>query len=77
MKLKEFDEFVFEEKIKEIHIREPNLLEFIMQDGNIVKKKWCNKSRSESWSEEARQKARERSLKKLEGGNPLCQQQEQ
>ncbi len=64
---KEFDEGTFKQKIKEIQVPERNLLVFVFHDGNTVKKKWRYRSRSESWSEEAKKKARERSLKKLEG----------
>lgn len=67
LELTEFDEVYFEKKIKEIQVPQPNILVFVFQDGNTLKKEWRHKSRSESWSEEARQKARERSLKKLEG----------
>lgn len=41
---------------------EPNILIFVFQNGNLVKKEWNYKSRRESWSEEARQMAREISL---------------
>ena len=64
---KEFDEGTFKQKIKEIQVPEPNILVFVFHDGNTVKKKWRYKSRSESWSEEARQNARERSIKRIEG----------
>lgn len=67
LELKEFDEAIFEEKIKEIQVPEPNLLIFVFYDGNMLKKEWSYKPRSKSWSEDARQKARERSIKKLEG----------
>ena len=67
--IKEFDEVTFEEKIKEIQVPEPNLLVFVLQDGDTVKKGWSDRSRRESWNEEARQKARERSLKKIDGGS--------
>jgi site-specific DNA recombinase len=67
LELKEFDEGSFAQKIKEIQVPQPSVLVFVFHDGSIVKKGWSYKSRSESWSEEARQKARERSLEKLEG----------
>jgi site-specific DNA recombinase len=67
LELTEFDEAYFEKKIKEIQVPEPNILVFVFHDGNTLKKEWRYKSRSESWSEVARQKARECSLKKLEG----------
>lgn len=75
--LTEFDEAVFERQIKLIRVPEHNTIIFIFQDGRTVQKKWQNKSRSESWSEEACQHARERQLKHLEGRDTLCVQQEQ
>ncbi|MBZ9633331.1 recombinase family protein [Clostridium sp. FP1] len=64
--LSKFDEAYFAEKIKEIQVPEPKNLIFVFHDGSTVKKEWRYKSRSESWSGAARQKARECSLKKLE-----------
>lgn len=75
--LTEFDETVFEQKIKEIRVSGSNLLQFVFLDGHTAQKEWQNKSRNESWSEKARQKARERQLEFLGRGNALCMQQEQ
>ncbi|ADL50571.1 recombinase family protein [Clostridium cellulovorans] len=65
--LKEFDEDIFQEKIKELQVPEQNTLVFVFMDGTTLKKEWKYKSRSEGWSIEAREKARERSLKNIEG----------
>lgn len=67
LEIKEFDESIFKKKIKEIQVPEHNVLAFILSDGTSIKKEWGYKSRSEGWSEEARQKARERSIKRIEG----------
>lgn len=67
LEIKEFDEAIFKKKIKEIQVPEHNVLAFILSDGTSIKKEWGYKSRSEGWSEEARQKARERSIKRIEG----------
>lgn len=66
--ISKFDEDYFEEMIKEINVPEPRVLIFIFNDGRSIRKEWNYKSRSESWSDEARQKARERNLKKVGGG---------
>jgi site-specific DNA recombinase len=63
----------FENEIKEIQVMDKGIINFILNDGNIVKKEWNYKSRSESWSDEARQRAREKSLKRLEGRKNLWQ----
>lgn len=44
-----------------------NILIFVFKDGSIVKKEWNYKSRKESWSEEVREKARERSFNNMKG----------
>lgn len=64
----------FEKKIKEIQIIEQGKIAFILNDGSIVKKEWSYKPRSESWSEEKRQRAREESLKRIEGRKNLWQE---
>lgn len=66
LELTEFDEDCLKLRIKEIQVPEPTVLLFVFPDGSIVKKIWSYKSRSESWSDKARLKARESSLKKLE-----------
>lgn len=67
LEIKEFDEVIFKKKIKEIQVSAPNALVFILSDSTSIKKEWRYKSRSESWGEEARQNARERSIKRIEG----------
>lgn len=67
LEIKKFDEANFEEKIKEIQVPEPNVLIFVFRDGNVVKKEWNYKSRRKSWSEEAHEKARERSSNNMDG----------
>ena len=57
-----FDEKKFKREMKEIQVSGPNLLTFIFNDGRALQKEWHYKSRSESWDEAARQKARERML---------------
>lgn len=72
--IKEFNKEDFEKKIKEIQVIEQGMINFILNDGRTVKKEWRYKSRSESWSDEARQRAREKSLKRLEGRKNLWQE---
>lgn len=76
MGVKEFDNVTFENVIKEIRVIEASSVVFVFQDGQSVKKEWQNKSRSESWNEEKRNKAREHHLKLMERRNEQCQQQE-
>ena len=58
-----FDETVVKSKIKQIIVPAPNKLIFIFCDGQQVKRHWEHISRSESWNDEMKQQARERSLK--------------
>ena len=60
----EFEQNAFEKEIKEIHISQPNLLLFIQHNGQTLQKEWKYKSRSESWDEASRQRAREREIQK-------------
>ena len=76
LELKKFDEVIFEQSIKQIQVPAPNILVFVLQDGSTIKKEWRYKTHSERWSEEARQKARERNIKRLEGRNALCRQEQ-
>ncbi len=58
-----FDETLFNEKIEHIEICDSNILKFVFRDGEVIQRTWEHKPRSESWDEEARQRARERALK--------------
>ena len=66
--INDFNENLFNEKIKQIIVPESGLLTFVFRDGNEVTLKWENKSRSESWSEEKRQEARKRAINFLKKG---------
>ncbi|QRN84825.1 recombinase family protein [Clostridia bacterium] len=63
-----FDGEYFLNSIKEIRVLEPSKLEFIFMDGHSVIKEWQNKTRSESWNEEDRERARQRGRIQGEGG---------
>ena len=67
--INDFSETLFNEKIKQIIVPENGLLTFAFHGRNEVTLKWENKSRSESWSEEKRQMARERAINFLKKGN--------
>ncbi len=60
--LAEFDETVFRSQINRMRVPEANKVTFIFQEGNVVEAVWEDRSRKSSWSEEAKQKARERAL---------------
>jgi len=77
MGLTEFNEVHFEEHIKEIQVPEINQLVFVFNNGHIIQREWQNKSRKDSWSAEARQKARERQLEYIERRKSQCLKQEQ
>lgn len=66
--INDFSETLFNEKIKQIIVPENGLLTFVFNDGNEVTLKWRHKFRSESWSEEKRQVARERAINFLKEG---------
>ena len=67
LELESFKEEIFNEEIEHIEIYDSNRLKFVFRDGEIINKTWEHKPRCESWDEEARQRARERVLKHMEG----------
>lgn len=48
------------ERIAGITADDGNRLLFHFTDGTVTERTWCNRSRSESWTDEMRQKARDR-----------------
>ena len=56
--LEGFSSDVFRKEIAEILVPEPGKLIFVFYDGHTVEKIWRHKSRSESWTEEMRETAR-------------------
>ena len=61
LNISEFDETVVKSQIKQIIVPEPNELIFVFHNGENVQKHWEHISRSESWTNEMKQAARERS----------------
>ena len=61
-----FDKNVFEEKIKQIIVPNKGELQFIFKDSSQVKRTWDYPSRSESWTPEMRQLARENKINSIE-----------
>lgn len=47
----EFDETVFNKKLKELRVPGPNKLIYIFNNGDTFEKQWQHKSRSETWKE--------------------------
>lgn len=58
--LDNFDEKIFHQKIKKIVVPEFNTLEFVFKDGSVTKKVWKDKSRKDSWTDEMKEKARQK-----------------
>lgn len=56
----DFDEMLFDQLIEKLIVSENNKLIFTFRDGHSVEKTWENRPRSESWTEEMKQKARDR-----------------
>lgn len=61
--ISEFDTNIFENQIAKILVPAPNELIFIFHDGNQISANWKDRSRSESWTNEMKQQASERSRK--------------
>jgi len=60
----DFDQLVLSEKISEIRAVSHSMLQFVFHNGHTVAVNWQNPSRRESWTEEMKQEARERQLRR-------------
>ena len=58
--MEEFNAKSFEKEIAEIRVPEFNKLVFVFRNGHTTEKVWQNRSRSEIWTDEMRQAAREK-----------------
>lgn len=58
----EFDREMLMSRIKEIQVPGHNRLVYVFHDGHSEETTWQHKSRKDSWTEEMKQKAREKSL---------------
>lgn len=63
-----FDEKLFKEKIKQIIVPNHETLIFSFYDGEEIELKWHYASRSESWTEEKKELAREKAINFLKKG---------
>lgn len=61
--LSSFDDEVFKERIERIEVPKANRLNFVFKDGHSEERTWKGRSRSESWTPEMREAARQRALK--------------
>lgn len=57
-----FDAAVLQERIENIIVPSPNRLIFRFRDGQEAARVWADRSRSESWDDTARQRAREHTI---------------
>jgi len=70
--LASFDETEFHKRVLRIEVLGANTLRFIFADGSTYLSEWKDRSRSESWTDEMKQAAREKSLaikEALNGGS--------
>jgi hypothetical protein len=58
--LSKFSEKNFEENIEKIVVPTAGTINFSLKNGEQIKSNWENPSRNESWTEEMKQKAREK-----------------
>ena len=62
LKLSIFQENQFKTRVKQILVPEQGTIIFCLKNGEEIKTTWQNRSRSESWTAEMKQNARERNL---------------
>ena len=60
LEIPKFDAEQFAEQIEQIQIPAPNELQFCFSDGTEQTVSWKDRSRSESWTAEMREKARQK-----------------
>lgn len=77
LQLRQFDATIFEQQIAQIQVPENGILRFVFRDGHCEERLWQNRSRKESWDEEAKQAAKERQLSIAKRRKSECKQQEQ
>lgn len=65
---------VIKDKLIEIVVHDDNVLVFKLRDGSEVNKTWAYHSRSESWTEEMKAKARIDGAKASKKGEKTCQE---
>lgn len=65
LNLTSFDEAEFRRRVKKMIVSGSNCITYIFNDGNEIEIEWQNKSRRESWTDEMKQKAREKSTQNL------------
>ena len=68
-----FNDNLFNSQVKQIIVPSPNNLIFIMSDGRQIEKVWQNPSRKDSWTDEMKQKASEKTI--LQRSEKQCQEQ--
>ena len=56
--IRELNRRLIESKIQTIEVHDNNLLIFKLKDGSSIEKEWSYRSRSESWTDEMKEKAR-------------------
>ena len=71
--LPEFNEEVFSLEIARIDIPAHNHLVFVFNDGHTVERVWKDRSRSQSWTPEMKEAARQRAIKQRR--EKKCQEQ--
>ena len=59
-----FDETEFNRRIERIEVPEPHRLNFIFYNGDKIECEWAHRSRTESWTDEMKQTAREKDQKR-------------
>ena len=57
LKISEFNEALFRKQLRQILVPEPNVLTFLFHAGHEETVRWKDRSRSESWTPEMREKA--------------------
>ena len=68
LSIEQYDNAIFNSKVKGIIVKPDRILDFRMKDGTILKHYWKHQSRSKSWTPEMKEQARQRSILQHQGG---------
>lgn len=64
LSLVEFNEQIFINKVSQIRILDNNRVQFLLSNGKTEERTWKDRSRSESWTDEMKEVARQRTLQR-------------
>ena len=69
LNMNKFSITIFKDLVQQVVALPDNILRFELKDGSIKKYVWAHKPRSEGWTDEMKEQARQHTLKRYRGGS--------